>query len=236
MAEKKISVNLDIPTFYKEDLAAISSYRRLVGHQRFIKRIKRHLPAEANKRLIDIGCASGSFLYACQKQLPGVKLFGLEYDERLIKTAISNVPNAQITRGSSEDLEFENDSFDVVTSFQVIEHVYDPESMAREMLRVLKPNGILVITTPNLSGLGRRLERSAWHGFRDDHVSLKSYDDWCSLFSLVGFKEIATRSTFFSGIKIFQRLPLSLVNQSLLYAFGYANWSYGESFVGFYTK
>jgi SAM-dependent methyltransferase len=168
--------------------------------------------------------------------LPAVKLFGLEYDERLIETAINNVPYAQIMRGSSENLEFENDSFDVVTSFQVIEHVFDPESMAREMLRVLKPNGILVITTPNLSGLGRRLEGPAWHGFRDDHVSLKSYGEWRSMLSSVGMKEIAIRSTFFSGIKVFQSPPLSIINQSLLFTFGYANWSYGESFVGFYTK
>jgi hypothetical protein len=98
--------------------------------------------------------------------------------------------------------------------------------------RHLAPGGLLIITTPNLEGFGARVMKSRWHGYRDDHVSLKTVDQWLSVIEAQGFRAVYVGSTFFSGIPWLNRMPLGLVNWGLLTVFGAWRWHRGESFVG----
>ena len=67
---------------------------------------------------------------------------------------------AEFYRMEVPPLEFENNSFDCVVSFQVIEHVKDDISLVREIARVLRPEGRLILTTPNAP---MSLTRNPWH-------------------------------------------------------------------------
>jgi len=100
----------------------------------------------------------------------------------------------------------------------------------------LKPGGIFLVTTPNLSGLGARLMKEKWHGYRDDHVSMKGKDEWDRLIAAHGFSPLYSGSTFFSGVPLLNKLPFGIVNWLLLLAFGSLRWSAGESYVGVFKS
>jgi len=73
--------------------------------------------------------------------------------------------------------DFDSKNFDVIVLFQVIEHLFEPDTMLQPVLNHLKPNGIFIFTTPNSDGLGARAMGEKWHGHRDDHVSFKGINE-----------------------------------------------------------
>ena len=233
---KNVSVNLNIPSFYAEDSIQIKSFRRRMTHRHYIKYISKQIKKINKPKILDIGCGTGSFLYCCEKSLKKSILDGVEYDQRLIEQARLNLRNAKISQGTAEKLPYDDSVFDVVTSFQVIEHVVNPDNMILEIRRVLKPNGIMVITTPNLNGLGRRVHGSTWTGYRDDHISLKASSDWSKHITEHNFRPLSVGTTFFTGINAFRSMPLSIINNTFLVIFGWLPWKLGESFVGIYQS
>lgn len=62
-------------------------------------------------------------------------------------------PGVQLLRGDGACLDYGADCFDVVLSIQVLEHVFDPIAMVDEMLRVLRPGGVLIVLVPQTSNL-----------------------------------------------------------------------------------
>lgn len=231
-----VSVNLDIPSFYAEDAIQIKSLRRRMTHRNYIKYISKKIETINKPKILDIGCGTGSFLYSCEQKLPNSRLHGVEYDQRLIDQAHLNLQRTKVSQGTAEKLPYDESVFDIVTSFQVIEHVVNPENMILEIRRILKPNGIMVITTPNLNGLGRRVQGSTWTGYRDDHISLRTSTEWAKDIEKHGFKPLSVGTTFFTGIDAFRKMPLSIINNALLVMFGWLPWQLGESFVGIYRK
>jgi hypothetical protein len=123
-----------------------------------------------------------------------------------------------------------------VVSFQVIEHLYNPTAMLENVRAHLKPGGIFMVTTPNLSGIGARWTKDKWHGYRDDHVSLKGKEEWDQLIMSQGFSSLYSGSTFFSGVPVLNKLPLGIINWLLLVVFGCLRWSAGESYVGVFKS
>lgn len=234
--DHETSVDKNIPSFYSEDLTNIKSFKRKMSHRHYINAISKFISPKTSPSLLDIGCGTGSFLFHCERKFGFAKLHGLEYDDRLVEQAIKNLSRAKISQGNAEKLPYEDYSFDVVTSFQVIEHVSEPSVMLSEIKRILKPDGILLLTTPNLQGLGRRIHGSNWTGFRSDHISLKDASDWNMIIAENGFSKIQVGTTFFSGLEPFKVLPLSLINNGLLGVLGWLPWNLGESFVGIYQR
>jgi len=85
-------------------------------------------------------------------------LVGLDYDHHSLKNhrTINN-----LIRGDISCLPFPTESFDLVTSNMVFEHLRDPENQLKEVFRILKPGGSLVLHTPNSFGYGRVLAKLA---------------------------------------------------------------------------
>jgi hypothetical protein len=75
-----------------------------------------------------------------------------------------------------------------------------------------------------------------WHGYRNDHVSLKDVDGWVGLVESHGFDCVYAGSTFFSGVPLLNKLPLGIFNWALLLAFGSLRWKKGEAFVGAFYR
>ena len=98
-------------------------------------------------RLLDIGCSVGTTLTAAESR--GWKAVGVDYSQRAVDICKSMNLDAKATR--SWQLPFADDSFDVVTSWHVIEHVSDVRETLAEWTRVLRTDGILVIETPDAS-------------------------------------------------------------------------------------
>ncbi|MFQ5750326.1 MAG: class I SAM-dependent methyltransferase, partial [Planctomycetota bacterium] len=71
-----------------------------------------------------------------------------------------------IHHGALCDLRLPAGSFDVITGFDVVEHVHDPRAFLKETARLLRPGGLLFLVTPNVSGWSRRLMGRFWFHFK----------------------------------------------------------------------
>jgi len=113
------------------------------------------LPNDAQS-LLDVGCSEGRNLRVFQRKLPNARLCGTDIGESM-GPALRAEGFDFVAADANESLPFEDASFDVIVCGEVIEHIVDPDSMLKDFYRILKPQGLLVITTPNLAYLPNRL-------------------------------------------------------------------------------
>jgi SAM-dependent methyltransferase len=104
-----------------------------------------------NARILDLGCGSGEFSREIMGSV-GAELYGIEMSKEHAKQACKNgvsVVIGNIDRG----LPFKDNSFDIVVSNQVIEHVSSTDNFIKECYRVLSHEGMCIASTPNLASL-----------------------------------------------------------------------------------
>lgn len=131
--ERSSPEDISIHPIYCQHLAA---YRYASG---FVK----------DKVVLDLGCGEG---YG-SGMLSGYarRVIGMDYSAAAIQKASRNYnsPNLEFIRKDSVRADFENESFDVVCCFQVIEHLAHPGGLLSKITSWLKPGGILLVSTPN---------------------------------------------------------------------------------------
>jgi 2-polyprenyl-3-methyl-5-hydroxy-6-metoxy-1,4-benzoquinol methylase len=110
-------------------------------------------------RLLDIGCGGGDFL-ALMRFL-GWDVQGVEPDPQACAAARARF-NLPVLNGELANVELPREAFDVVTSFHAIEHMERPFRLIESGLPLLAPGGRMLIVTPNGTGLGHRVFRSAF--------------------------------------------------------------------------
>ncbi|MGH3658867.1 MAG: class I SAM-dependent methyltransferase, partial [Micromonosporaceae bacterium] len=79
----------------------------------------------------------------------GNTVIGVDYDAATVAHLVARYPKVQAVRGNVVELPFPDSAFDAVVSMQVVEHLWDQPRYAAECARVLRPGGVLVISTPN---------------------------------------------------------------------------------------
>jgi SAM-dependent methyltransferase len=99
-------------------------------------------------RILDIGCSYGSFLSQCASSTQ-CELVGIDPSEEALAIARESLPRAELRWGMAEHIPYDDNSFDVVTSFEVIEHIMEPDRLFQEAWRVLRTGGYLILQTPN---------------------------------------------------------------------------------------
>lgn len=112
-------------------------------------------------RLVDVGCSSGALVYAAQSV--GVEAEGVEPSLNPVKTAIAR--GLKVHQGFLEDLKFAAGSYDVITLFEVVEHLKDPLQLFKECHRMLSSGGIVIVKTGNTDSLTARMLRNRWEYF-----------------------------------------------------------------------
>lgn len=228
----KVSVDVSAPSPYIESDSRLHSFKRRLSYAFAFRLIRDHFGAGGPRSVLEIGTGSGFFLQFFAQQYPTALATGIEFDERLLAVTRARAPRATCLHGNAESFSLKPAAFDLIVSFQVIEHLYEPDRMLSQARSHLAPGGLLILTTPNLGGFGARIMGPRWHGYRNDHVNLRTADQWTSLVESHGFRSVYAGSTFFSGIPWLNRMPLGLLNWGLLIAFGALRWHQGESYVG----
>ena len=107
-------------------------------------------------------------------------VFGVDINPWALRQARQNVPEANYLQLSAQNLgAFPGQSFHVVITKHVVEHLPNPRIALSEMSWVLIPNGLLLLSTPNLESGGRVIKKEKWIGYQDlTHISLRSPNSW----------------------------------------------------------
>jgi SAM-dependent methyltransferase len=111
--------------------------------------------------LLDLGCSAGSFLELMRGET--WKLFGIEMSAQAARTAEERT-GAKVFVGDILDASFPRESFDVITCFDVLEHVYEPRGVMQRIAEWLKPGGVFYVLVPNIDSAEARVFRTYWHG------------------------------------------------------------------------
>jgi SAM-dependent methyltransferase len=123
-------------------------------------------------RVLEIGAGTGAMLHALRER--GANAEGVELRHDLIEEARRWYGDLPIRQVNGTELPFPDDSFDVVISLDVFEHIPDSDAHLREVSRILKADGTYLIQTPN-KWTNVVFETIRWRSFtrfRDDHCSL----------------------------------------------------------------
>jgi len=108
----------------------------------------------SNKKVLDLGCLDGTIGLMIMKNDNDV--YGVDASETAVQNAIKKGVKARV--GDLEKpLDYPDENFDAVCAGEIIEHIYDIDLFLDDIHRVLKAEGILALSTPNLASFGRRL-------------------------------------------------------------------------------
>jgi SAM-dependent methyltransferase len=111
--------------------------------------------------LLDLGCSSGAFLKFMRSE--SWKLYGIEMSAEGGRTAEAR-SGARVFVGDILDAPYPPASFDVITCFDVLEHLSRPREVMTRVSEWLKPGGIFYVLVPNVDSAERRVFGSYWHG------------------------------------------------------------------------
>ena len=108
----------------------------------FLNVVLRYLNPEKGDRVLEVGCSRGTIVNKLQEY--GIDAYGIDINPESIKNGVAK----NLSVMDATNLDFPNSSFDKVYSFHTIEHIPDLEKALREMTRVLKPGGKLLLIYP----------------------------------------------------------------------------------------
>lgn len=144
-------------------------------------RYRDSISAVPNGHAVDVGCGRGGLVSRLTEL--GWNAQGVEFDEGA--AAVAQESGLSVFCGELSDAAFQENTFDLVTTQHVIEHLADPNAFLAEVARILKPGGTFYAKTPNALAFGRPSFGKFW--FPNDvprHLVL---------FSEQSLKELATR-------------------------------------------
>lgn len=110
-------------------------------------------------RILDVGCGRGRILDEFKKR--GWETFGTERSEQAARAAKEEF-GLNVRAITLEEWGFEDKFFDVITLGHVLEHLSDPRGTLREVSRILKDDGLLVVSTPNFDSFQAKVSKEKW--------------------------------------------------------------------------
>jgi ubiquinone/menaquinone biosynthesis C-methylase UbiE len=137
--------------------------------------------------VIEIGCGSGFFLSAIKKIMPKTDVWGVEPSSQAVKLADKKI---HMRHDIFKKNQFKENFFDAVCCFHTLDHMIDPFGAAREMFRITKPGGTVIIVVHDTDGLSVKLFGEKSPIFDVEHIFLFNKKTITDLFSPVGFTNI----------------------------------------------
>jgi SAM-dependent methyltransferase len=160
-------------------------------------------PYRRENRLLDVGCGAGNLLQAARKN--GWNAQGLDVSAGAVKHARGL--GFEVFEGELQDAAFPSGQFDVVTAAELLEHLFDPRPLLREVARILRPGGLFWTTTPHARGLSGRLLGLQWRCvWPPEHLQLFSIRGLKQLLGDAGFRQLRINTTGGNPIEIFHAM------------------------------
>ena len=176
----------DYLAYELENESAFLTLQRLALEDAHFFKLEKELfySRENAPSFLDIGCAAGSllsFLKERKWRVTGVEISPCAgYAQKIRNLDVKGIP--------LEENAFPCEYFDVIHASHLIEHLNDPRSFLNEAHRILKKDGKIFITTPNIDGFQARLFKSRWRSAIFDHLYLFSIRTLKEMLKRCGFK------------------------------------------------
>ena len=153
-----------------------------------INYLTKNFKSYQKKRIIDIGCGSGDFLVHLKKKWKHAKLFGLEPSDKMSK----KFKDKEIVIINNVIEEFKpKKRFDLVTCFELFEHVFDPDIFIKSLSDILSKNGLLYLSTLNAKGFDiKYLRENSKSIYPPYHLNFFTIKSMRKILSSNGFKNI----------------------------------------------
>lgn len=153
----------DAPHYFEDVMVSSDETHRLLGDK--LAREAELLLGRKGK-FLDVGCGRGGLVWAASQR--GWAAEGCDISEAFVRYA-TEVTGVKARASSVQNIGYPAHAFDVVTLVEVIEHLYNPRETIQELHRILRPGGLLYISTPNedslyqtVGNLYYRLRRRDW--------------------------------------------------------------------------
>ncbi|MFN3405790.1 MAG: class I SAM-dependent methyltransferase [Cytophagaceae bacterium] len=178
--------------------ATISSYNKLLDEFEKFRKLN---------RILDVGCGAGDFLEIAKHR--GWEVHGTEFSETAYKINLDK--GIKITKGILKTENYPVESFDVITSFEVLEHINNPVKEIQKVHTLLRKNGLFYCTTPNFNSISRYLLKQNYNIITyPEHLSYYTPKTLKFLMNNNGF---TTKKILCTGIS-FSRLEFGMGIQS----------------------
>jgi 2-polyprenyl-3-methyl-5-hydroxy-6-metoxy-1,4-benzoquinol methylase len=141
--------------------------------------------------LLGIGCGEGFFLFNAANA--GYSTKGIELSQDAATYAKREF-GLDVKVGAFEEVQLPGNYFDVVTLWQVLEHIPHPLEILKKAHRILKPGGLIVASTPNLEGIPSRFLRRRWWNIRRIHINQFSTKTLMDILQNAGFENVSSAS------------------------------------------
>ena len=162
---------------------AVSPFRPLNGLRNRCDLVARR---KAEGYLLDVGCATGDFL-SVMRNFPHWDVRGLELDALAAREA-RRAYGLTVDVGTLDGVPYSDESFDVVTMWDVLEHLPRPREALKTVYRLLKPGGLVVCGVPNRNSFDAQIFGPYWAGL--------DFPRHCSVFSKNHVTQVLKQSGF----------------------------------------
>ena len=148
----------------------------------------RYLPKpRVGQTLLDIGCGNGDFLLNAREA--GWSVTGIDPDPKAV--AVATQRGLDVSVGSVESLTGWSGCYDAITLSHVLEHVHEPRLVVQAIHRLLKPDGVVYVDTPNIESKGAQFWGKNWRGLETPrHLVLFSLQGLVGLLKAGGFENL----------------------------------------------
>lgn len=135
----------------------------------FMKKVVKEVQIFSKRgRLLEIGCSVGYLLEIAKKE--GYAICGVELNSAAVKYA-NNMLGGVVKNKTLNAANFDAESFDIIVMNHVLEHILDIPEFLNEVHRVLKADGVFVISVPNFGSLIAWIQKENWYGLApNQHV------------------------------------------------------------------
>jgi len=184
----------ELNNYYKV-YAYENNYYSPITKQRYIELLKKFEQFRVTNNLLDVGCGNGFFLEVAKNH--GWNVYGTEYSEKAIE--ILQEKRIKAFKGELNINNFKPEMFDIITSFEVMEHINNPQEEIRKFNYLLRKEGGLYITTPNFNSVSRNLLKQKWNIINfPEHLTYYSVKTLKQLLINNGFEKKYSLTTGFS--------------------------------------
>lgn len=153
---------------------------------RYLRQLVQRLRVGGDTNVLDIACGTGEFLQAAAERK--AKIAGMDISQRAIAVCRAKLPAGRFEVGVAESLPFQDEEFDLVTCLGSLEHFVDQPAALREMVRVLKPDGRVLILVPNSDFILYRLGLYRGTQQQSARETLRTIPEWVSMIDAAGMQ------------------------------------------------